>query len=92
MDLNRYPLVGRELRAKIAREGELPQRGPVIVCEKTGRPWIANEFRRWWRKIADDVGVKKTIKNAASRKKHGRSKESRADLLILGGAADVLSR
>lgn len=91
-DLNLHPLVRRELRARIGADGKLPQRGPVILCETTRRPWIANEFRRWWRKVANDVGIKSSVKNAASRKKNSRVKESRADLLILGRTADVLAR
>lgn len=45
----------------------LPGSGPVIVCETTGVPWIANEFRRHWRIIATKVGVPKGTRNMDSR-------------------------
>lgn len=45
----------------------LPATGPVIVCENTGVPWIANEFRRIWRDIATDVGIPKGTRNMDSR-------------------------
>lgn len=45
----------------------LPVNGPVIVNEKTGVPWIANEFRRHWRIIAGKVGVPNNTRNMDSR-------------------------
>lgn len=69
-DLNLAPMVMEEL-AMIYGAGftraDLPASGPIIVNEKNGRPWIANEFRRWWRKIAKDAGVPVTVRNMDSR-------------------------
>jgi hypothetical protein len=48
-------------------KANLPATGPVIVCETTGVPWIANEFRRHWRIIATAVGVPKGTRNMDSR-------------------------
>ena len=55
-------LVSQELD----RLGEMPRRGPIIVSERTGRPWITTEFRRYWRMIANAAGVPKTVKNRDS--------------------------
>lgn len=63
LPLSKAPLVTQEL----ARLGELPKRGPIIVSEKNGLPWRAVEYRRIWRKIADDCGIPKTVKNRHSR-------------------------
>ncbi|MCX6378950.1 MAG: hypothetical protein NT023_05655 [Armatimonadetes bacterium] len=52
--LTKYPRVHRELAAEIHRSGgQRPNRVAVIVNNKTGLPWIAGEFRRWWRKAAN---------------------------------------
>jgi site-specific recombinase XerC len=45
----------------------LPQKGPVILCEKTGLPWTSYEFRRHWRKVANKAGLPKTVRNMDSR-------------------------
>jgi hypothetical protein len=57
------PLVMQEL----ARFGERPKHGPIIVSERTGRPWSAQEFRRTWRKMASDCGIPPNVKNMDSR-------------------------
>jgi len=62
IDLNQAPMVKAELLIK--RRGTS---GPVILNEHNQLPWIANEYRRWWRKIADKVGVPKEVKNMDSR-------------------------
>jgi hypothetical protein len=62
-DLRRAPMVMEELRLLKV----MPPKGPVIICEFTGVPWQAPEFRRWWRKIADACGVPKNVKNMDSR-------------------------
>ena len=48
--------------------GSLPKRGPVIMCDTTGRPWSQSEFNFWWRRIADAAGIPKSVKNRNSRK------------------------
>jgi len=35
--------------------------GPMIVCEYSGEPWSAAEFRRKWRIVADKAGVPHNI-------------------------------
>jgi hypothetical protein len=45
----------------------LPAKGPIVICETTGQPWYASEFRRWWRKIADAAGVPKEVWSMDSR-------------------------
>jgi hypothetical protein len=48
--------------------------GPMIICEYSGKPWSANEFRRKWRIVADAAGVPSNIQmNDGSR---GVSKSS----------------
>jgi hypothetical protein len=70
-DLTKAPKVMAELK-KVPRGS-----GPIIVCEYTGRPWVTNEFRRWWRKIADEAGVPPTVRNtdaaAVAREKNRRA-------------------
>jgi hypothetical protein len=73
VDLKRAPMVMEELR----KIGKLPKRGPVIVCEWEGKPWSQNEYRRWWRKLADAAGVPKEVKNMDSSRAVG-SNENRS--------------
>jgi hypothetical protein len=58
------PLVVSQLIAQIARVSD--RTGPLIINENTGRPFLAHQFRREWRKIADDVGVPKNVMNRDS--------------------------
>ncbi|MBH5397887.1 hypothetical protein HZZ13_08790 [Bradyrhizobium sp. CNPSo 4010] len=74
VDLKRAPLVMQELRtwAHPTKVGpllrkEYPSNGPVLICDVTGLPWIASEYRRKWRILADGAGVPKTVKNMDSR-------------------------
>jgi hypothetical protein len=62
-DLNLYPMITAEL-AKIPAG---KRRGPVVVCELTGRPWKNSNFRVRWRRCADMAGVPRTIWNMDSR-------------------------
>lgn len=48
-------------------KANLPAGGPVIVCETTGVPWNANEFRRHWRICAKAVGIPDDVRNMDSR-------------------------
>lgn len=50
--------------------------GPMIICEFSGLPWSGNEYRRKWRKVADTVGLPKTVKNSDSREKPVADEES----------------
>lgn len=67
-DLRQFPMVMEE----IARFQPLPSSGPVLVCEATGIPWVAVEFRRQWRKVADACGIPRTIFNRDSRANRSR--------------------
>ena len=49
--------------------GILPTAGPMIVCEKTHRPWSPETFRQKWREIANEAGIPKNVYNMDSRKK-----------------------
>jgi hypothetical protein len=37
--------------------------GPIITCETTGKPWLASEYRRKWRLIANRAGVPNDVRN-----------------------------
>ena len=41
--------------------------GPIVICEATGMPWHAAEFRRKWRLCADLAGVPRELFNMDSR-------------------------
>lgn len=62
-DLRLYPMVMAELE-RIPQE---KRRGPLVVCELTGRPWRGNTFRMHWRKIATKAGVPEGVWNMDSR-------------------------
>jgi hypothetical protein len=64
LDLKRAPMVMEELDKQF--KGIVPKSGAIIVSEWSAKPWSGNEFRRWWRKLADGAGVPKTIKNMDS--------------------------
>jgi len=62
-DLKDYPMVKEELE-----QVNLSSRnGAVVICEWTGKPWKQNEFRRWWRKVADEANIPKEVKNMDNR-------------------------
>ncbi len=63
VDLTVDPLV----RDEIARIGNKPESGPLIVSETTRLPYTAHEFRRHWRNIATFVGVPKNVRNMDTR-------------------------
>jgi hypothetical protein len=62
-ELRNYPMVKEEL--ELINSGS--RNGAVVVCEWTGKPWKQTEFRRWWRKVADEAGVPKEVKNMDNR-------------------------
>lgn len=65
--LSRCPLILKEF----TRLGTPPPQGPVIISEKTQRPYRANHFRRTWRKIARAAGIPDDVRNVDS----GRGEE-----------------
>lgn len=62
-DLTRCPLVMKVLQHVPSSE----RLGPMIVSEKTARPYRANHFQKEWRAIARVVGVPDTVWNRDSR-------------------------
>lgn len=70
VDLKWRPMVMEELaRVKSANGGQLPVNGPVVISEWDNLPWDAVEFRRWWRVLANECGIPKTVRNSDSRAK-----------------------
>ncbi|MGE3992558.1 MAG: hypothetical protein AB7F49_32100, partial [Pseudorhodoplanes sp.] len=59
------PMVMDELTTQFP--AGLPASGPVIVYEKTGRPWNQTYFRQAWRGLANDCGIPKSVRNMDSR-------------------------
>lgn len=62
-DLTDYP----EIIEKLDRIPANMRTGPVVVCERTGRPWKGNHFRLVWREMADKAGVPKGVQNRDNR-------------------------
>jgi site-specific recombinase XerD len=62
LNLNLAPMVVEELKL-------IPnvEKGPVIIYEGSGTPYIAHQFRRLWREVANAAGVPKSIRNMDSR-------------------------
>jgi hypothetical protein len=68
LQLQQIPRVKTELDRIREQLGELPSDdSPVIVSERSGRPWQGDAFRKFWRKIADEVGVPSYVFNMDSR-------------------------
>jgi hypothetical protein len=65
--LSAAPMVMKELH--LMPDFMKTRTGPIIVSEATTMPWVAAEFRRKWRMIADDAGIPDDVKNMHSR--HG---------------------
>lgn len=63
VDLKLAPMVMEEL----AKLGERPTSGAVILDRTTGQPFRAHLFRRYWRNLADSCGIPKTIRNMDTR-------------------------
>lgn len=63
VDLKLAPMVMAELE----RMGERPMTGPVILCELGRLPYVAADYRRRWRDMANSVGVPKTVWNMDTR-------------------------
>jgi hypothetical protein len=71
--LAKLPMV----RAELHRLGARPKSGPIVAYERSGRPYLENQFRLEWRAIADAVGVSKKIRNADSRPKRNEERSLR---------------
>jgi hypothetical protein len=69
VDLKLAPMVMEELMWNIEtyHDGVRPSQGPVVICEATLKPWLASEFRRKWRLIADAAKIPKSVRNMDSR-------------------------
>lgn len=57
-DLKRYYSILEEIN----RIPVWQRNGPMIICETTGLPWKATEFRRKWRLVADKAGLPMSVK------------------------------
>jgi hypothetical protein len=66
IDLKDYPMVMEEL----GRVSSRPSSGPVVMNEHTSLPWMTDDFREYWRKVATTVGIPKSVRNADSRTKN----------------------
>ena len=64
-DLRLCPMIMEEFA--IWQEKNLPACGPIVVREETGKPWVADRFRLFWRRIANAAGVPKGVWNMDSR-------------------------
>jgi hypothetical protein len=62
VDLTECRMVMQELD----RLGDIPRKGPIIICEPTGRPYTTAEFRRKWRLVANKAGLPDNIRNGDS--------------------------
>ncbi|WP_316176197.1 tyrosine-type recombinase/integrase [Bradyrhizobium sp. SZCCHNRI1073] len=63
ISLRNAPMVMEELELL----GDRPASGPVVIRERDNLPWDDLEFRRWWRKVADECGIPKEVRNMDSR-------------------------
>jgi hypothetical protein len=70
VNLKSMPMVLQELATmfevspiEITRE-HLPASGPIILCEIKAWPYTTAEYRRKWRKVANNAGVPKHIQNS----------------------------
>jgi hypothetical protein len=75
IDLRQFPMVVEE----IAKFQSPPSSGPILVCEASGLPWTAYEFRRQWRKVADAAGIPRSVKNMDSRARRSPSNSPPTD-------------
>lgn len=66
VDLRNAPMVIEEL-SFLCHVDPGPKSGPIIICEYSGRPFIAGQFRSKWRLVADRAGIPKSIKNFDTR-------------------------
>lgn len=62
MILEDFALLTETPIRKLTRSS-LPEKGPVILCEVTGFPYLTAEFRRKWRVVAKTAGIPSHIIN-----------------------------
>jgi hypothetical protein len=62
-----YPVVIAEVKDALRRLGNRSKSGPIIIDERSNRPYLENQFRLDWRKTADAAGIEKTVYNRDSR-------------------------
>lgn len=69
VDLKLAPMVLDEFEKQFGgtTRDKLPQTGPVIVYEKTGRCYVTYQFRWLWRRVASFAGIPKAVRNMDSR-------------------------
>lgn len=74
IDLKLAPMVVEELHYAMGSDAigglqrdRFPKDGPVIFSEASELPWIAGEYRRWWRKLARKAGIPDTVRSMDSR-------------------------
>jgi hypothetical protein len=77
-DLKKAAMVMQELDI-IRMHGKLPTSGPMIVSEYDNLPWDAVEFRRWWRRLADECNIPSTVRNSDSRVRRSATGGNRDD-------------
>lgn len=67
INLSHAPMVMEEFYDLYGLMTEMPRRGPVIICERTGLPWHAASFRRQWRALARECGIPDRVFNMDTR-------------------------
>lgn len=74
IDLKLAPMVLEELHYAMGSDAigglqrdKFPATGPVIFSEASEVPWIAGEYRRWWRKLARKAGIPDAVRSMDSR-------------------------
>lgn len=65
VDLKLAPMVKEEMA--YLRDGQILAGGPMVICELTGEPYRAHQFRRMWRIVANEAGVPKSVRNMDTR-------------------------
>ncbi|MGY3471722.1 hypothetical protein ACVW0I_008593 [Bradyrhizobium sp. LM6.11] len=78
MEIKTLPMVKEELELLNSSS----RTGAMVICEWTGKPWKHNEFRRWWRKVADAAGVPKEVRNM----------DNRAEPIVTGRVEESIAR
>jgi len=59
--------IARVTNVKKLKRSRFPTKGPIVVCESTGRPWRPSEFRRNWRELARACDIPDYVKSMDSR-------------------------
>ncbi|MGY3077655.1 hypothetical protein ACVWZZ_004026 [Bradyrhizobium sp. LM6.10] len=78
VEIKTLPMVKEELELLNSSS----RTGAMVICEWTGKPWKHNEFRRWWRKVADAAGVPKEVRNM----------DNRAEPIVTGRVEESIAR